>query len=368
LNRITAGKLIVGSTAGGNVRVASAVTTADTAGDLTLRTAENIDIANNLTVGTTGTKNLTLEAAGANSSVGGAGVVKANALKITGANATVAMAAVAHQVNTLSADVKALAFKNSQALKVAAKASGGDLSAETTNGTLTVGVVDGVTGLTAKGNITAVGNATSGSGLSLESSITSNEGDVTLQGSTASTTAFDAGITAMWGIEVSGKNVKVDGKATAVTTNTTLGFRGAVNKFIASGKLDLAGSTQGTGSGFYAFGDEFTASSGVTVTGSSKSGHGVKFDQNGSGGTSTKLSTSTGGIAITGSTENATTRSAITLNGTNIVSNGGDIVLTASQGKVDTTTQYSTTTNTIIQNADADVRITTVDGGHNPRW
>ena len=366
LNRITAGKLVIGSATGGDIKVANVITTQDATGDLTLRTGGNVNIANNLTVGATGGKNLTIEAAGASSTVDGSGVVKANALKITGANASVAMASVAHQVSTLSADVKALAFKNSQALKVAAKTNDGSIQVETTNGTLTVDNLDGLTGLAAKGDITAVGNTTSGSGLLLGSSVKSDEGDVTLQGTTAGTAALNAGISVSApGVEVSGKNVKVEGKATATTSNPTLGFRGAAGKFTATQKLQLIGSTQGAGSGVYAYGDEFNAGTGISINGASAKGHGVKFDQAGSGGSLVKLTnTSSGGISITGKTDEVadTSKTAITLNGTNMTNSGGEIKLTADKGKVDTTSQFGGS-NTITQNANANVTITTKGNG-----
>jgi filamentous hemagglutinin family protein len=148
LNAIKAGKLIIGdTTTGGNIRVASAVTTADTTGNLFLKTAGNVNIDNNLTVGTTGGKNLSIEATGTNSTVGGAGTVKANELKIKGSNATVAMATAANQINTISADVKSLAFKNGKALSVGTVFAG-------TNDEQSGITTTGVTSLTGAGSVT----------------------------------------------------------------------------------------------------------------------------------------------------------------------------------------------------------------------
>ncbi len=148
LNAIKAGKLIIGdTTTGGNIRVASAVTTADTTGNLFLKTAGNVNIDNNLTVGTTGGKNLSIEATGTNSTVGGAGTVKANELKIKGSNATVAMAAAANQINTISANVKSLAFKNGKALSVGTVFAG-------TNDEQSGITTTGVTSLTGAGSVT----------------------------------------------------------------------------------------------------------------------------------------------------------------------------------------------------------------------
>jgi filamentous hemagglutinin family protein len=148
LNKITAGKTIIGdTTTGGNISVTATVNTLDATGNLYLKTAGNVSINNNLTVGTTGGKNFSIEATGTNSTVGGSGIVTANELKIKGSNATVAMAAAANQINTISADVKSLAFKNGKALSVGTVFAG---TTDEQSGIKTTGV----TSLTGAGSVT----------------------------------------------------------------------------------------------------------------------------------------------------------------------------------------------------------------------
>jgi trimeric autotransporter adhesin len=137
LGTIKAAKLVIGdTTTGGNITVGANVTTADATGNVYLKTAGNVSIANNLTVGSTGGKSLSIEASGANSTISGSGIVTANELKINAANATVAMASAANQVNTISANAKSLAFQNGKALSVGTVFSG---SADQQSGITTSG-------------------------------------------------------------------------------------------------------------------------------------------------------------------------------------------------------------------------------------
>lgn len=163
LNFVKAGKLIIGDTTTvGNIRVASAVTTKDETGNLLLKTAGNVNFDRSLTVGTNGGKNLSIEAASINSDKlngNGSGVVTANELKIKGSTATVAMADVAHQVNTISADVNSLAFKNGKALSV------GKVFASTNDEQSGIKTT-GVTSLTGTGTVTQT-SAISADGLEL---------------------------------------------------------------------------------------------------------------------------------------------------------------------------------------------------------
>ena len=152
LNGISAGQLIIGDAqSSGRIVVAAATDTASTTGHLTLRTGGDIAINNGLKVGANGEKNLTLESGG--TSVGGAGKITANQLRITAANAAVAMASVDNAVKELAASVKSIDFKNGQ--------------------NLVIGTIDGVSGINAKQGVKVV---TSTGNLNISQKVTNTDG------------------------------------------------------------------------------------------------------------------------------------------------------------------------------------------------
>ena len=360
LNKIAANQTEIGSSTAGNLTVSSAVTSLDATGDLSLRTGGNIDIANNLTVGTSGGNNLTLEAAGANSTTGGNGVVKAEALKIAGANAQVAMSGVAHQIKNLSADVKSLAFKNTRALTVAAKTNGGSIKVETTEGTLTVGKVIGFDGVTAvDGDITLEGKTSAGHGLviGLGAKVETAK-DVKLVGTTSDGSTSDvAGVHSLFGSMVKGK--KIEMLATANSTNAegkTLGYYGAGGSFEASESLNMTGMSNNNGNGFYTWGGSFKAQKGIVIEGTSDNGQGVGFDQPNTNGALVQIENGTpgvssnGGVTIRGDAK-VDGKQGVGLNGVNIINNGtGDIDIWTVNGHIEATNTFGGT-NTITNGA-----------------
>ncbi len=354
LNKIAAAKTEIGSNTAGHLTVSSAVTSLDATGDLSLRTGGNIDINAALTVGgATGTKNLTLDASGPNSTITSseAGVVKAETLKIAGANAQVAMAAMAHQVKNLSADVKSLAFKNTQALTVSAKTNGGSIKVETNEGTLTVGTVNGLQGVTANtGNIELVGNTDTGHGLVIGATVETT-GDVTLRGRTHDGTQnSNAGVFGGTAGLVKGNNITMVAEATN-SEGRTLGYRGAAARFIATGKVDFTGSTQNLANGWYTFGGVIEAGEGIKIQGTSRQGQGVGFDQQGNNGNLIQITNgNSGGIEIKGHAM-ADDRQGVGLNGINIVNNGsGGIDIWTVNGHIVATNTFGGT-NTITNGA-----------------
>ncbi|WP_090143255.1 YDG domain-containing protein, partial [Limnohabitans sp. DM1] len=127
LNRITAGNLVIGDAANsGNVRVSSAINLTRAAGNLTLQTPGNIAVNAALVVGddttTTGTvensKNLTLNAAGAASTVTQTAAIKATDLLLQGSNAAVTLANTSNDVATLAGSAKTLSYFDSNVLTI----------------------------------------------------------------------------------------------------------------------------------------------------------------------------------------------------------------------------------------------------------
>ncbi len=142
LNRITAGNLVVGDASNtGGITVSAATTTNADTGNVTLQTGGNIAISAPLTVGTiTDRKNLELKAGGGQITQAANATITANQLSIQAAQASVALAAAANQVNQLAANVNSLEFKNGKALQIGVGATGitasGRIKVETTTGNL----------------------------------------------------------------------------------------------------------------------------------------------------------------------------------------------------------------------------------------
>jgi filamentous hemagglutinin family protein len=195
LNRITAGKLVIGDTAStGTITVAAATTTLAQTGNITLQTGGNIAVNAPLTIDSS--KTLTLNGAGANSTItdGTSGAIKTSQLELLGANAAVTLDSKLHEVGTLAAVVKSLNFANKTALIVGAV----NTINSAPGGTVGIKAKDGVSVTTQTGNLNineAISNSTSGNvvvgagvaGLAGELSSASS-GDVqTLNGKTITT-------------------------------------------------------------------------------------------------------------------------------------------------------------------------------------
>jgi filamentous hemagglutinin family protein len=145
LNRINAGKLVIGDAANtGGINVSDATTTLEQTGHVTLQTGGNISINAALNVGdATGTKNLTLNGAGTGSTINQSAAIKATGLELLGASATHTLTNVNNQVATLAVNSKVIDYVNSNAL--------------------TLGAVNATTGINATGVVsiaTQTGNLT----------------------------------------------------------------------------------------------------------------------------------------------------------------------------------------------------------------
>jgi filamentous hemagglutinin family protein len=232
--KISANKLVIGNAARtGDITVTGATTTNS---DLELQTQGNIAIAQELKVGASGDKNLTLKAGG--TSVGGTGKVTANKLTIDAANAAVAMASLANQVNQLLANVKSLDFKNGKAL---------DLQ-----------------GITASGKI----------------KIATTTGDLNLKKDVVSTTLthdadaviLNAGSDAAAGTDTGGNIVADNGVVVSVDLGSTAKlYTGSIG-----GSTNMQGLAGGSGSGKYRYNsNEITKSYSKELTGKSATNNGV---------------------------------------------------------------------------------------------
>ncbi|WP_346309077.1 YDG domain-containing protein, partial [Limnohabitans sp.] len=268
LNRINAGQLVLGDTASaGPITVSGAVTTAATTGDIRLQTGGNIAVNAALTVGdAAATKNLSLNATGASSTVTQTAAIKANGLELLGSNASVVLANSGNDVQTLAGNVKSVEYFDTNAL--------------------TLGTVN-TAGLSATGTIKVESNAnlTVSQAVSTnnatDNALVLNAGKSTNAGTA---TGGDISFTGSGGVSVGGS-----GRATlftgSVAGSTGLGIIEGHNRF-NSDELFPVGYTTPLGSGIYAIyrenrslsvsfgnaaktydGNAYTGGSGFTATG-----------------------------------------------------------------------------------------------------
>ena len=118
-DRITAGKLLIGdTTTGGNITIGAAVTTLDATGDVSLLSHANISVNGAFKAGTTGTKKLTLNAAGASSTVTQTASITAAGLELLGNTASYTLTNTGNTVQTLAANTASLNYVNATALSI----------------------------------------------------------------------------------------------------------------------------------------------------------------------------------------------------------------------------------------------------------
>src|SRR5574343_762297 len=151
LDKITAGKLVLGdSNTGGNINVTGAVTTADTTGNIALLSNGSVAINAAFQAGAAAGKNLSINMAGSGSATQSASL-KANALELLGSNASYTLNDQSNNVGTLAANAKAISYTDTNAL--------------------TIGSVNGTSGVTATG---AVSVATQSGDLTLTNAISTS--------------------------------------------------------------------------------------------------------------------------------------------------------------------------------------------------
>jgi hypothetical protein len=462
LNRIQAGNLVIGDTSkSGNITISNVTTTTASTGNLTLQTSGNITFSKALTVGddpltvgiTESTKNLTLNASGAASTIAQSEAIKASGLELLGANAAYTLTRTDNLVTTLAANAKSINLVNSSSLlvdtvnntqgisatgDVSVKTNSGNLSlaqnitttgnvtldaagaiaqtngnisasllklkagttigaadhriqtnvsslsmdsggdqflteanaltmaakttnngsvdVETTNGTLTIGTVNSIAGVTAhgSGDVELAGVTNSGDGIYIGQNITANGGTVNITGTTSNLSYPNAGIRSA--MTVSAKNITMFASATGAGSGA-LGYFGAGGVFTASEQLNLSGNASGSGNGFYSYTGSFTSGTGMSISGISASGQGVGLDN-----LITLTNGNTGTLSITGTSGDAS-KQAIGLRGTAFTNGGGDTLLTAVNANIFTSSgnpawNTGVHTNTITNNGTGAVRIT----------
>ncbi|PUE55264.1 two-partner secretion domain-containing protein [Limnohabitans parvus] len=285
------------------------------------------DLSLNSNVALTGTNTINLLASGAITQSSGS--LAATNLYMSATSGGIGDAAnrIQTQVSQLSLSSGGNVFvTEANAVSVAAQttANNGSLDIVTTQGSLSVGAVNGLTGITAhgSGNVSLSGTTNTGTGVFVGRNITASNGDVTIYGSTASTVNPDAGVKSA--ALVSGKNITLVASATAAS-GSVLGYYGAGGGFSASGQLNLSGTSSNGGNGFYSYTGSIVAVTGITIAGSSVGGQGLGLDNQ------VTLTNTTGAIHLTG-TSNDATKQAIGLRGSSITNGGGDIVLNAVNG------------------------------------
>ncbi len=339
LNRITAGNLDIGSSSAGNITVSSVTTTLAQTGHVSLQTVGNIAVDAAFTLGgAAGSKNLTLNGVGANSSISQTAAIKALGLELKGANATHTLTNALNSVTTIAANAGLVSFVDS------------------TN--LNVGTVNSTVGLTATGDINLSSTTMTGTAISIANNILSSSGNVSLTAITNDTAGVgvpSAGVKS-WAT-VQGANVTMHASAQGSTGNT-LGYYGAGDggKFIASQNLDLQGTSQNAGNGFYMYGGQLSAGHQLSVSGTSARGQGVGFEK--AGAFASNLVIASGNVLqITGTA--SSNQEAIGLNDVALTNAAGAVTLTANAGNIN-----ANSSNTFTQNGAGNVTLISVGDGN----
>ena len=258
------------------------------------------DLALTSTVALTGTNTINLTASGAITESSGS--LAATNLYMTTTSGDVGAIGNRIQTNVTNLSLSGggnvfLTEANEVTVAGRTTANNGSVDIATINGTMTIGTVNGISGITAHGT-----------------------GDVNL------TATASAGHGIFSNRLVKGRNITMLAQATA-TTGSWLGYYGGGGSFEASGTMNLTGITQSSGNGFYSFNGSLTAASGIAITGTSTSGQAVGFDK------LNTITNSTGGITITGTATDAN-KQAIGLRGLAIINGGGNVSLSANNGKI----------------------------------
>ncbi|MFZ6686355.1 autotransporter-associated beta strand repeat-containing protein [Undibacterium sp. SXout11W] len=204
-------------------------------------------------------------------------------------------------VNSISLNAADNIFvTNKNAVTVAAKttSNSGSIDIKTLDGTMIVGSVNGINGITTNGsgNVTLNATSSSGDGLHVQAPITANAGNISLTGLTSGSSGLVSGVY-VYGT-ISGNSISVNGSSTNPSAYG-LGYYGAFDKLNAITTLSLNGITNSSnGTGFYSYDGKYSSGTGMSIVGSANGGglsKGVRFDD-----ASTLVNASSGGIHIVG--------------------------------------------------------------------
>ncbi len=345
LGRIIAGRLDIGDlTRTGRILVSAATVTPAQTGHVRLLTGGDIAIGANLIVGddpatpavTEASRQLTLTSGSAITRT--AGRLSSTDLFLTAASgigsSTQRLQTAVSSLSSSSGGDQFISELDGLTLAARSTANNGSMDISSA-GTMVVSDVNGLSGVVAHGTgsikLTATSTTSAGNGLTLTRSITSL-GDIQLEGSSASTADYDAGIRS--NAVVSGRHIQVLAQATTDTNRPVLGYYGAGGSFVASASLNMTGTTQSVANGLYTFGGLFQSGTGMTLEGVSRYGQGFGLDKQGNSGLVARLlNTTSGQVSITGTAHNFT-RQAIGLNGSSVINNGGGVALHATSGNI----------------------------------
>jgi filamentous hemagglutinin family protein len=315
----------------------------------------NVSLSNGATLAISRSDSINLS-----NSISGTGNVLASS---SAGTLTLSNMAVNGNVSASAAGDVSVTNSGTISLSAQSTANNGNIDITNTGGTMTTAVVNGITGVTTHGtgNITLSSTSSSGDGLYILSNVTALSGDVTLAGSTSTTSSTHAGVRAR--ATVRGKNITMTASATS-TSGHVLGYYGAGGHFIASETLALTGtSTSGSGNGLYSFAGSFHAGTGMSLTGTSTNGQGVGFDN-----ASVITNGNSGNLLIAGTASTAG-QQGIGLNGA-VITNGssgggstGAITLQAHAGLLASTTTFGGV-NRITQNGSGNVTLRSNGNSH----
>ena len=328
----------------GDITISAAIVkSGSSSATLTLRAANSIMINNDVGVAltdsvSTGQLNLVLTATNGSISQTAGKVLSANNLYITSGGA---VGSSSNRMNTSVANLSVrsagdqfITEANNVTVAARTTANNGSVDIKTTNGTLIVGTVNGISGVTAHGagNINLFGNAfaSTANGMEINAAVTASGGLVSLTGITAASARPSSGAYA--GVlnrsAVSARDIILTAKATDSVADV-LGYygAGAAATLTAANTFTANASSAGIGDGFYMWRGAIQSGAGITLAGSSQKDaiklEGVTLLNSGIG--SIQLSAPNG--AIYGGSVGAT-QTVITQN-----ANGG-VILNASYGNV----------------------------------
>jgi len=214
---------------------------------------------------------------------------------------------------------------NTNAVTVAAQttANNGSIDVKTLDGTMAVGSVNGINGITTNGsgNITLNATSSSGDGLHVNAPITANAGNISLTGSTSGSLGSSNVVSGVYVHgTISGNSIYINGSATNPSADG-LGYYGGFDKLNATTTISLNGTTNGIyGTGVYSFDGKYNSGAGMSITGNG----GVGFSD-----MSTLTNGNAGGIRIVGTTDRS---GGISLEGVSIINGGGDVILQVLKG------------------------------------
>ena len=234
-DQIAASSLTIGNSTSGNITVASAVSTKDATGNVTLITGGNLAVNAALQTGTTGTKNLTLNLTGSGSATE-TGSIKTNNLELLGSNASYTLNNTANDATTLAANAKTMSYTDANALSI--------------------GSVNSTTGITASGTVSV---ATQSGNLSVTQAVSTadtSDSAIVLNAGQASA----AGTASGGDIQLSGSysvSTGTGGRTTFYTGNTsnanlTSLVGSGSGRFRYNSNETTANYTAALGSGLYA--------------------------------------------------------------------------------------------------------------------